>query len=60
VSKLEEFERWSNDKLKESLAPGREHSLKAEADGTLMDGHHRVHILRPRGVDVDSLPREVI
>jgi hypothetical protein len=24
-----------------------------------MDGHHRIHILRERGIDVDALPREI-
>jgi len=24
-----------------------------------MDGHHRIHVLRERGVDVDALPREI-
>jgi len=24
-----------------------------------MDDHHRIHILRERGVDVDELPRDI-
>jgi hypothetical protein len=26
----------------------------------MLDGHHRIKILRDRGVDVDALPREII
>jgi hypothetical protein len=33
--------------------------LKVRPDGTILDGHHRVHVLRGRGEDVDALPREV-
>ncbi|HET6979725.1 MAG TPA: hypothetical protein VFI24_25560 [Pyrinomonadaceae bacterium] len=43
-----------------SLSPGEPGSLKVRSDGTILDGHHRVEILRARGVDVDQLPREVI
>lgn len=59
-SKLAVFEQLSSDMLKQSLAPGNEHSLKTRPDGTMLDGHHRVHVLRERGEDVDALPREVI
>jgi hypothetical protein len=46
--------------LIESLKPGKPGSLKARPDGTMVDGHHRIKVLRDRGVDVDSLPREII
>ena len=26
----------------------------------VLDGHHRVHVLRGRGEDVDGLPREIV
>jgi hypothetical protein len=29
-------------------------------DGTVLDGHHRIAVLRERGVAVDTLPREVV
>jgi hypothetical protein len=58
--KLAVFEKLSTGKLKESLTPGQEHCLKARPDGTMLDGHHRVHVLRRRGEDVDALPREVM
>ena len=58
--KLEEFRKWSNERLIESLKPGQLNSLKARPDGTLIEGHHRLKVLRDRGVDVDSLPRQVM
>jgi hypothetical protein len=59
-AKLAAFERWTTDKLLQSLAPGQEHCLKSTPDGTMLDGHHRIFILRCRNEDVDSLPREII
>jgi len=45
--------------LIESLEPGRPGALKTRPDGTVLDGHHRIVVLRDRGVSVDTLPREV-
>ena len=59
-AKLAGLERLSTRRLKASLLPGQEHCLKARPDGTMLDGHHRIHILRARGESVDDLPREVI
>jgi len=59
-AKLAVFEKLSTGKLRQSLAPGQEHCLKARPDGTILDGHHRVHVLRSRAENVDALPREVI
>jgi len=50
----------STDALIESLKPGQAGALKTRPDGTVIDGHHRVNVLRNRGVDVDTLPREII
>jgi len=58
--KLRIFEKVSTEQLIESLAPGHEHCLKARDDGTMLDGHHRIHVLQCRGVDVDKLPREIV
>jgi hypothetical protein len=58
--KLEKFSRVSTDALIESLKPGRQGALKTRTDGTVMDGHHRLKVLRDRSVDVDNLPREII
>jgi hypothetical protein len=58
--KLQQIDRMSTDAILRSLAPGHPDALKARPDGTMLDGHHRIHILRRRGVQVDHLPREVI
>ena len=58
--KLRTFERLSTEVLKKSLEPGQEHCLKTRPDGTILDGHHRVHVLRARGENVDALPRDVL
>lgn len=57
--KLEYFRRISTESLIESLQPENESALKVKSDGTMMDGHHRIKILRERGIEVDKLPREV-
>jgi hypothetical protein len=60
ASKLEAFLKVSSDDLKRSLAPGQPHCLKTRTDGTMLDGHHRIHVLRSRGEDVDNLQREIL
>ena len=59
-TKLGQFDKLLTQELIDSLKPGQPGSLKVKPDGTVMDGHHRIRILRDRGVDVDSLPREVL
>jgi ParB-like chromosome segregation protein Spo0J len=59
-SRLDKYCELSDQKLIDSLKLGQQDSLKARPDGTIVDGHHRIKILRDRGVDVDSLPREII
>lgn len=58
--KLAQMSRLSTEVLLASLLSGDQHSLKTRPDGTILEGHHRIHILRQRGVDVDSLPRDVV
>ena len=58
--KLDDFRRLSTLELTESLALGRPGALKARPDGTVLDGHHRIVVLREREVSVDTLPREVV
>jgi hypothetical protein len=58
--KLDQFRRLSTTELIASLALGRPGALKARPDGTVLDGHHRIVVLRERGVGVDTLPREVV
>ncbi len=59
-AKLEGFRKLPTDALIDSLKPGQPGSLKARPDGTMLDGHHRIKVLRERGVDVDRLAREII
>jgi hypothetical protein len=59
-AKIDQYDRLSTEELIGSLQPGETGSLKVRPDGTVMDGHHRLTILRKRGVDVDALPRELI
>ena len=58
--KLKLFDAWSTEALLSSLLPGNKDCLKARPDGTILDGHHRICVLRKRGIDVDSLLREVV
>jgi hypothetical protein len=59
--KLAKFDRLSTEVLLASLVPGLDRGcLKTRPDGTILDGHHRICILRRRGVNVDILPREII
>jgi hypothetical protein len=58
--KLDQFRRRSTADLIESLRPGMPGALKARPDGTVLDGHHRIVVLRERDVSVDALPREVL
>jgi hypothetical protein len=60
AAKLAKMEGLSIEALQNSLVPGLKDCLKTRPDGTILDGHHRIHILRLRGVDVDSLPRDVV
>jgi len=59
-AKLSQYAKLTSQELIDSLGPGQPESLKVRPDGTLINGHHRIKILRERGVDVDALPREVV
>lgn len=59
-AKLAMFDKLPSEALKQSLVPGQTHGLKTRPDGTILDGHHRIHILRGRNEDVDVLPREIL
>jgi ParB-like chromosome segregation protein Spo0J len=59
-AKLGQLDKLSTQELIDSLKPGQPGSLKVRPDGTVIDGHHRIKILRDRGVDIDALPRETI
>lgn len=59
-AKLNRYAKLTTEELIRSLEPGEIGALKVRPDGTVIDGHHRITILRERGVDVDQLPREVL
>lgn len=59
-AKLAELQLQATDLLLKSLLPGMKDSLKTRPNGTILDGHHRIYILRMRGVNVDALPREIL
>ena len=59
-SKLAQLDRLSTEALVQSLTPGQRDCLKTRPDGTIIDGNHRIHILRKRGVNVDAFPREIV
>lgn len=60
AAKLRNFDRLTTEVLLASLALDQQGCLKTRPDGTILDGHHRISVLRMRGVDVDSLPRIVL
>jgi hypothetical protein len=61
AAKLAKFDRLSTEVLLASLVPGPEEGcLKTRPDGTILDGHHRIFILRQRGTDVDRLLRDIV
>jgi len=59
-AKLGQYSKLAAQQLIASLQPGQPGSLKTRPDGTVIDGHHRLRILRERGVNIDELPREVL
>ena len=59
-AKLSKLDQVSDEEILRSLQPGNKDCLKAREDGTLLDGHHCIYILRQRGINVDTLPREII
>jgi hypothetical protein len=59
-AKLAVMEKAATEALIISLVPGHPNCLKTRPDGTILDGHHRIHVLRKRGIEVDTLPREIV
>jgi hypothetical protein len=59
-SKLAALRKLSTDNLIDSLRPGKENALRTRPHGTVMNGNHRIKVLRDRGVNVDQLPREIV
>jgi RHS repeat-associated protein len=55
---LEHIRKWSTEKIINSLKPGSSQALTVKPDGTIVQGNHRIEVLRERGVNVNQLPRE--
>jgi ParB-like chromosome segregation protein Spo0J len=58
-AKLEKMRARASEELLKSLLPGGLECLQARPDGMILDGHHRIKVLRERGMNVDTLPREI-
>lgn len=56
---MAQYSKLSDQELIDSLKPGQPGALKVRPDGTVVDGHHRMTILRDRGIDIEALPREI-
>ena len=59
-AKLGQLDKLTNQEIMDSLKPGQPGLLKIRPDGMIIEGHHRIKILRDRGFNVDALPREII
>ncbi len=57
---MAKYARLTTRALLDSLKPGQDSCLKVRPDGVIVDGHHRIKVLRDRAVDVDKLPREIL
>jgi hypothetical protein len=60
AGKLARLRTLSTETLLASLLPPLKDCLKTRRDGTILDGHHRIFVLRERGIDVDPLPRDIL
>ncbi len=57
------YDHWSKqstDDIVRSLKPGEHEALRIKPDGRIWNGNTRTTILRDRGFDINSLPREVL
>jgi hypothetical protein len=59
-AKLVQLDRIPTEIIEQSLRPGLNDCLKVRPDGLIIDGHHRLKVLRSRGIDIDALPREIV
>ncbi len=57
---LEYWQKQPTDAIVRSLAPGGREALRVKPDGRIMNGNTRIKVLQDRGLDVNSLPREII
>jgi hypothetical protein len=57
---LEYWRRQPTAAIVASLYPGRVESLQVKPDGRIMNGNTRIKVLEERGVDIHSLPRDIL
>lgn len=57
---LEYWRTQKTDAIVRSLVPGLEQAMRVKSDGRIFNGNTRVKVLRERGFDVDTLPREIL
>ncbi|MDT0346324.1 polymorphic toxin-type HINT domain-containing protein [Streptomyces litchfieldiae] len=57
-SSLDFWHRQDTEDIVFSLRPGAHEPLIVKPDGTIVNGNTRISVLRSRGYDIDSLPRE--
>jgi hypothetical protein len=57
---LEYWRKQSTDDIVKSLQPWTPEALKVKPDGRIMNGNTRIKVLEERGIDINSLPREVL
>lgn len=56
---LDYWGRQSTNDIVDSLRPYTDEALRIYPDGTIANGNTRFYVLRERGFDVNSLPREL-
>jgi hypothetical protein len=59
LAKIAQYSKLSNQELIDPLKLGQPGAPKVRPDGTVVGGHHRIKILRDRGIDIEVLPREI-
>ena len=57
---LEYWRQQSTADIVQSLQRGNVEALQVKPDGRIMNGNTRIKVLEERGVDIQSLPREVL
>jgi len=57
---LEYWRQQPTEDIVNSLQPGSLEALKVKPDGRILNGNTRIKVLEERGIDIHSLPREVL
>lgn len=54
---LADFRGVDTERVMQSLAPGQRKALRVRRDGPIMNGNHRIAVLRERGIDAERPPQ---